>query len=270
MVADFVSADYGWLRSPDGKEAAQVIFKAGKNQDGYFTNEDIIQQTQHAMDIVQKYYPHDRHIFVFDNATTHSKRPVAASSARKMTKNPSKSFGVEATIMDNGKIQYLPNGKPQKCVMQMGPGKFADGSPQSFYDDAGIFKGMTKILNERKLTEEAKLKAKCKGFKCEKGAMNCCQRWVLHNQPDFINQESALEIMANVQGFEVVFLLKFHCKLNFIEQCWGHAKRVYCQYPPSSKEEDLERNLLSTHCETLRCGKSSSISATEVKELSRK
>ena len=30
MVADFVSADYGWLRSPDGKQEARVLFKAGK------------------------------------------------------------------------------------------------------------------------------------------------------------------------------------------------------------------------------------------------
>ena len=114
MVADFVSADYRWLQSPDGKEAAQVIFKAGKDQDGYFTNEDIIQQTQQAMAIVEKYYPHDQHMFIFDNTTTHSKQPAAAPSARKMTKNPSKNFGVEVTIRENGKIQYLPNGKPQK------------------------------------------------------------------------------------------------------------------------------------------------------------
>ncbi|KAF8231795.1 hypothetical protein L208DRAFT_1467215, partial [Tricholoma matsutake] len=46
-------------------------------------------------------------------------------------------------------------------------------------------------------------------------------------------------------GFEVIFLPKFHCELNFIEQCWGHAKRVYRQYPPSSKEETLEKNMLS-------------------------
>jgi len=31
MVANFVSANYGWLQSPDGKESARVIFKAGKN-----------------------------------------------------------------------------------------------------------------------------------------------------------------------------------------------------------------------------------------------
>ena len=127
----------------------------------------------------------------------------------------------------------------------MGLGKSADGNPQSFHDDAGIFKGMTKILIERELTEEAKLKAKCKKFKCEKGAMNCCQCRVLYNQPDFVDQESALEIACKAKGFEVVFLPKFHCELNFIEQCWRHAKRVYRQYLPLLKEEDLERNMLS-------------------------
>lgn len=42
MVADFVSAEYGWLRSPDGKESAQVLFEVGKNRDGYFTVQDIL------------------------------------------------------------------------------------------------------------------------------------------------------------------------------------------------------------------------------------
>jgi hypothetical protein len=35
MVADLVSAEYGWLQSPDGEEEAQVLFKAGKNCEGY-------------------------------------------------------------------------------------------------------------------------------------------------------------------------------------------------------------------------------------------
>jgi len=51
MVAHFVSADYGWLQSPDGKETACVHFKAGKNREGYFTNENILKQTQTAMDL---------------------------------------------------------------------------------------------------------------------------------------------------------------------------------------------------------------------------
>jgi hypothetical protein len=55
MVADFVSADYGWLCSPDGKEPAWVLFKAGTNRDSYFINEDIVRQTEAAMDIVSKH-----------------------------------------------------------------------------------------------------------------------------------------------------------------------------------------------------------------------
>lgn len=49
MVADLVSADYGWLWSPDGVEEARVLFKAGKNHEGYFTLEDILMQTAKAI-----------------------------------------------------------------------------------------------------------------------------------------------------------------------------------------------------------------------------
>lgn len=38
MVTDFVSADYGWHGSWDGKESTRVLFKAGRVQDGYFIN----------------------------------------------------------------------------------------------------------------------------------------------------------------------------------------------------------------------------------------
>lgn len=73
MIADFVSPDYGWLWSPDGKEEAQVLFKAGKACEGYFTNEDILQQANNAMDILEKHYPDEDHVLLFDNATTHLK-----------------------------------------------------------------------------------------------------------------------------------------------------------------------------------------------------
>ena len=73
MVADFVSADYGWLRSPDRSKEAWVFFKARKNREGYFTNEDILEQATTAMDILTEYYPHEKHVLVFDNASTHLK-----------------------------------------------------------------------------------------------------------------------------------------------------------------------------------------------------
>ena len=52
MVADFASADYGWLHSPDGSQKAWVLFKVGKAQEGYFTNKDILQKAMNAMDIL--------------------------------------------------------------------------------------------------------------------------------------------------------------------------------------------------------------------------
>ncbi|KAL0950840.1 hypothetical protein HGRIS_014938 [Hohenbuehelia grisea] len=60
---------------------------------------------------------------------------------------------------------------------------------------------------------------------------------------DFVNVESLLEQDARSEGCRVIFLPKFHCELNFIEQCWGFSKRRYRMYPPSSKEEDLEANV---------------------------
>jgi hypothetical protein len=73
MVADFVSANYRWLQSPDGNESAHINFKAGKTRDGYFMNVEIILQLELAMDIIQKHYPNDHHIFLYDNATTQKK-----------------------------------------------------------------------------------------------------------------------------------------------------------------------------------------------------
>ena len=67
---------------------------------------------------------------------------------------------------------------------------------------------------------------------------------MIYNEPDFKNIDSILEADAKACRFQILFLPKFHSKLNFIEQCWGHAKQHYCIFPPSSKEDDLERNVV--------------------------
>jgi hypothetical protein len=253
MVADFVSADHGWLRSPDGKESARVLFKAGKARDGYFTNDDIVAQARKAIKLVKEYFPDEDHVLVFDNATTHLKRPDAALSARKMPKHPSKegtNWGIEVTAKDAaGKIVYGTDGKPSKVKVRMGDGTFKDGSPQSLYfpdghPRAGIFKGMAVILEERGYCDMLRVRAECPGFICDPIVERCCCRRMLYNESDFVNVKSTLELACALEGVHVLFLPKFHCELNFIEQCWGHAKRTYRQYPASSKEEDLERNVV--------------------------
>ena len=80
MIANFVSADFGWLTSPDGKKSAQRLFKPGKNRDGYFSNEDIIEQADEAINILKE-YPEFDHVLIYDNATTHLKCAEDALSA---------------------------------------------------------------------------------------------------------------------------------------------------------------------------------------------
>src|SRR6267154_5257164 len=118
MVADMVSPDYGWLQSPDGKQHARVLFKAGKARDGYFTTQNILDQASNAMDILRDHFPDEDHVMVFDNATTHLKRADDALSARKMPKSPSKTWGVTVNVKDaNGKPVVHPDGKPVKeCI----------------------------------------------------------------------------------------------------------------------------------------------------------
>ena len=257
MVADFVSADFGWLTLPDGSRSAQRLFRPGTNRDGYFTNEEIIEQVDEAIDILHKYYPEFDQVFIYDNATTHLKRAEDALSARKMPQKipkPGQNWGIEISKRDpvTGKIMYRPDRSIEKTKILMRDGRFENGEPQPLYflmdhldkNLRGMFKGMAVILQERGFGDMSKVPAQCKGFKCKPGETMCCRR-ILYNQPDFAEGESLLETHCRKRGIhDVVFLPKFHCELNFIEQCWGRAKSIYRTYPPSSSKEDLEANTL--------------------------
>ncbi|KZT20128.1 hypothetical protein NEOLEDRAFT_1076194 [Neolentinus lepideus HHB14362 ss-1] len=184
MFADFVSPDYGWLRSEDGMEEARVTWKPGKNRDGYFTTADVLEQATKAMDILNKHYPDEEHIFVYDNATTHLTRRPDALSACKMPMNPpKKNFLCE--IKNGNTSTFVP----------MQDGQFPDGTPQSFYDKDGWFKGVQTIIKER-IDKGAKIPdprnrrilAQCKNFKCPPGRKDCCCRRILYSEPDFVSQ----------------------------------------------------------------------------------
>ncbi|KJA13708.1 hypothetical protein HYPSUDRAFT_151281 [Hypholoma sublateritium FD-334 SS-4] len=260
MIADFVSADFGWLCSPDGRRTARRILKPGKNKDGYFSNEDIIEQAEEAISILKECYPQYEHVLIYDNASTHLKRPEDSLSARKMPKGTPKegqNWGIEVTKRDavSGKIIYKADGKPEKTKIHMGDARFADGTPQPLYFPAGhsregVFKGMAVILEERGFGDMSKLRAECKKFKCAPVGpgqeQRCCCRRILYNQPDFVNIPLVLETACKAAGVTAFFLPKFHCELNFIEQCWGYAKRIYRLCPESSREDQLEKNALNS------------------------
>jgi hypothetical protein len=120
MIADFVSSKYGWLRSPNGQRSVRVVMRPGKGKDGYFTNEEIRAQAKAAMDLLNECYPDEEHVLVYDNATTHLKRPEGSLSARKMPKGPSENFFVEVNLRDeNGAQVYSKQGKLVKTSIQM-------------------------------------------------------------------------------------------------------------------------------------------------------
>ncbi|KAF9519954.1 hypothetical protein BS47DRAFT_1370635 [Hydnum rufescens UP504] len=248
MVSDFALADYGWLCSPDGSDASHVLFKAGKNHDGYFTNDNIVAQAAHTMDILDKYYPHESHIFAFDNATTHLKRPDDALSASKMPKAMLKAphnFLINITVHDAaGKAITDASGNVVKEKQRMHDSKLPDG-----HQYCGQFKGMVTILEEHGINTQS-LNAQCPKFKCRDhilllGLQPCCCQKALFDQPDFTNQKSQLEELGDKYGYGVIFYPCFHCECNFIENNWGYSKHIYCQYPESSNEKELEQNVIS-------------------------
>ncbi|KAG2338450.1 hypothetical protein BDR05DRAFT_978180 [Suillus weaverae] len=219
MVANFISADYGWLHSPDGEESPRVLFWAGKACNRYFMNNDILAHATKAMDILEKWYSHEDYVLTIKDA--------------------------------NGNIVLGPDGKPLKEKIPMAEARLP-GNPQSLYfpdghPKAGFFKGMAQILVERGYVDAPKLHAECKDFKCSTDSRGvCCCHQLMYIQPDFVNVESCLETSCRAQSFDVIFLPKFHCKLNFIEQCWGFTKWLYQMKDWSSSEEVLERNVIES------------------------
>jgi len=234
-------------------QSARVLFRSGKNRDGYFTNKDILAQVTNAMNILDTYFSRYRHVFLFDNATNHRKRRGNALSAMKIPVNPppmNKPNFLCVVVDENGDEKQVP----------MDNGRFPDGSEQSFYFPVshhtypGRFKGMQEIVRERfersapgvPNPNNPRLNGQCKDFKCPDGRTDCCLRRILYNQPDFITQKSALEELCTARGYSVIFLPKFHCELNSLEQSWGFSKRIYREFPSSSHEDDLENNVIAS------------------------
>ena len=150
-------------------------------------------------------------------------------SACKMPKHPPRhdhNWGVSVTVLDGeGKPVFDTNEKAWSQTVHMGDSTFADGRPLCLYFpkdhpvSPSIFKGMAIILEAHGYSASA-LWVECKGFKCPQNATSCCCRHMLYNELDFSEVESLLETTCKARGFQVLFLLKFHCELNFIEQCW--------------------------------------------------
>lgn len=184
------------------------------------------------MDVFEARHPGCQMLAMYDNATTHLRRPADGLTAYKMVLRPHATWTAKK---DGPKMRAgtLPDGTRQELY-------FPDDHPTH----PGWFKGMRQILEERGKWRP-RLRAECDGFKCEEGATNCCARRILFNEPDFTAQKSHLEEEFTARGHICDFYPKFHCELNFIEQYWGEAKRTYRMTEASKGTADMERNVLA-------------------------
>ncbi|KAF8597418.1 hypothetical protein BDV93DRAFT_534547 [Ceratobasidium sp. AG-I] len=269
MVADIVSGEHGFLRrtpetcteNEDDKlsknkpsqaslltvrfSSTRVVFCPGKERDGYFCNQHVCDQLLRAIAIVKDQYPDGKHVFIFDNATTHTKMPEDAPVVSKMTLGPLQKVKGERIGLSGEKIK-----------VDLAPARFADGLPQNLYYPAdhptellrGAFKGLAKLLEERGISGARKLKLRCPNSSTQKGCppgrTDCCAQRTMANQPDFLDQKTILQHLAESHGCSIMYLPKYHCKF-----CWGASKRIYRDSPMSSTEADLRKYaFLSIFC----------------------
>jgi hypothetical protein len=90
--------------------------------------------------------------------------------------------------------------------------------------------------------------------KCDPEATNCCATWILSLQPDFQEQKSLIQETIEAAGHLCIFLLKFHCELNFIEFFWGAVKRYlreHCDYTYDGLRANIPKALASVELSTI-------------------
>ncbi|KAF8748077.1 hypothetical protein RHS01_11078 [Rhizoctonia solani] len=148
MVADFVCAEFGWLRGPNGNNVSRG------DKDGWFTNDRVILQLEDAVKIVNEHFPQFTHIFVYDNAPSHTKRSLSSLSAYGMPKGPlldwpyykDKDDKRVFVRMENG---FLPDGSPRSSMTQTNPivsrecrGFFESASRSSCRFERSLHEGM--------------------------------------------------------------------------------------------------------------------------------
>ena len=181
---------------------ACIVFKPGKNCDGYFDADKLIAQVDRAIDIFEgKTNRHAQGLFMFDNAPSHLKRAPDALSARKMVKSVQFFFHFLLSLLlmcprDPKRVwSHHPNGPRMRDGINP-----KTKQPQSFYfpEDhpkyPGWFKGMEQIICKCGLWPEDGLSVECSGPKCPEGQANCCCCHLLYRdtQSNFMSQKPLL------------------------------------------------------------------------------
>jgi hypothetical protein len=238
MVSQFLCACHGSLTISheearalgwDFTTAGEIIYP-GKNKDGYWDNQDLVNQLQtKAIPLFNYLHPNKTAIFAFDNSQNHQAMADDALIATRLNL----SDGFKAST--------------RKRPMIMRDGYYYDQDDnkiiQSMRNENGEQKGIRRILQERGLWRDQ--------FKLDSAIE------ILRNEPDFVAQShmSWLKEVVTSAHHMFIYFPKFHPEFNFIERYWGMAKRYArskCAYSFKELEAMVPEAILSVSLQTIR------------------
>jgi hypothetical protein len=203
MVSDFIDEVGGFLQHDGEKARLQLEHQS----EGYFNNEMLLKQVDNAVTIFEARYPSAQAVFIFDHAPSHMKTPEDALNVDRMN------------VRDGGKQPFMRD-------------TVWDGQVQRMVTDDGIQKGLRTVLEERGINTKGmnaeKLKEVLGEFevKCSTIVTHThTETMMLTHMQDFKDKTTLLQQLIEGRGHICLYLPKFHCELNPIEQCWCHAKK---------------------------------------------
>jgi hypothetical protein len=213
MISGFICPCHGFMSAEiDGTTLKSfLMFQAGTQREGWFTNRDLVNQIKYCVPLFNHLHPNCDILLAFDNSTTHR------------AKAPD---GVDATCINLG-----DGGKNCTALMRNGWYINAHGIKviQAMHYEDGKEKGIKQILIERDLFKDSEgnnLKLECKDGK-DKVPRNerkvitekRCARYVLSQQPDFLEQEPWLVEVCKNANMSIIFYPKYHC--DYLGICEG-------------------------------------------------
>ena len=150
MVSDFIDEMAGYVYDVQN----QACLSMETNQEGYFTNDHLMDQVSKTVDIFERVHPEATGVFFFDNASSHCKVADDALNADKMNIGPGgKQQKMSDTVWD-GKIQTMVNDGVPKGIITVLQERGIDTTGMKANDMHDILKLFPDFTGQETILEE--------------------------------------------------------------------------------------------------------------------
>ena len=190
---------------------ADVFLRVGKGLDGYWTAEKFHDQFEHVLLLLELRNPGEQKVFLIDNSSNHGGRGKDGLSVTDMRVNDGK----------KGRVQHDTFWEDKHGVRH----------EQRMTMENGLPKGLRTVLRERGLidvvNEKTAYEIRSQDWPPDRSP-NKLKRAelaeLLAKQADFIGERSLIEKSCEPGDHVILWGVKCHPELMFIEQKWGFTK----------------------------------------------